>query len=274
MVPASRATHPSLRWLVASALLIASTSPAEADAQQAANSPGWAFGHAGGEVGLALGSLATLAAAAIPTRFSGWGPSPARPHEPHIALASDFAGGFVGSAWQLTGSWALEGSYYHSHQVRRPYALALRSTLVAGEATALTLGITEVLKRTTGRCRPRSYRDGMCRDAPEERKAFPSGHTAPMAAIAGVDLLLALRSDGDPTRRYLAFGFAEAGTVATAILRVLAGAHSWEDVVAGWAIGHTTGALVELAHPMESRPGDTVEAAPLRAPMLAWSGSF
>jgi membrane-associated phospholipid phosphatase len=268
----ARRVTPRYGWTLA--LFVCCLAVASPAAAEPANSPGWAFGHQGGELALGLGSLASLAVVAIPTRFSGWEPSEQREHVPSIALASDFSGALVGSVWQLSGSWALEGSYYQAHDVRRPYALALRTTLVASEAVVLSFAITELLKRTTGRCRPRSFGDGVCRDAPEARKGFPSGHTSPVSAVAGSNLLMALRSDGDPSLRYLAFGFAEAGAVATAILRVMAGAHSWEDVAAGWAIGHTTGALVALAHPMEAREAYGVPPAPLRAPMLSWSGSF
>ncbi len=219
-----------------------------AEAQQP-NGPDYAFGSPGGEVALTALSALSLAAFALPQRQGQWAPSSERPAHEGFEAASDFVGGGIGASWQLVGSYGLEVGYYEQHQVDDALGRAFRTSLIDLQAMALATGVTMVLKRVSGRCRPRAWHDGSCGPEPEH-DAFPSGHVTPVSAVAGSHLLLALRSDGDPLRRQLAFGFAEAASVATALLRVLAGAHSWEDVVAGWAVGHASGALVSIAHPM------------------------
>jgi hypothetical protein len=61
--------------------------------------------------------------------------------------------------------------------------------------------------------------------------------------------------------------------------RVGAGAHSWEDVTVGWLLGHATGALMALAHPMVDAPvidnersaGGALSTAPV---FFLWGGQF
>ena len=94
---------------------------------------------------------------------------------------------------------------------------------------------------------------------------------------------MALRSTGDPTLRWAAFGLAEAATIATMGLRMLAGAHSWEDVLGGFFIGSTTGLAMGYVHPMMKidrvdtvAPGSAAAPAAWRAPptLMSWGGSF
>ena len=252
---------------------------ARAAPPQVADAPDWAFGEPAAEVALAATSLLSLAAFALPQAESGWGPSTERPRDDGYGAASDYTGSFVGTSWQLIGSWALEGGYYQERGIADPYGRALRTSLIDTEAVLFAAGITVALKRMTGRCRPRAWRDGRC--AGGEYDGFPSGHTAPVAALAGSRLVLAAQSHGDAVRRQLAFGFAEGATIATGLLRILAGAHSWEDVVAAWTIGHATGALTALAHPLEpiapEPTGATTAAVHASGACdfgLSWSGAF
>ena len=94
---------------------------------------------------------------------------------------------------------------------------------------------------------------------------------------------LALRSDGSSGPRFVSFAWAEAATLTTGLLRMGAGAHSWEDVLVGWVVGHGVGALVAMAHPMKAAPVDGLEAGTgvtaqaLRlspAAMFRWSGTL
>jgi membrane-associated phospholipid phosphatase len=256
------------------ATLCAGGSVARADQP---NAPAWAFDEPAADVAMSVGSALTLLFWLLPQNETEWEPSPVRPKSAGYGLASDFAGGPIGGLWQLAGSYALESSYYVDNDVGDGQQRALRSMLINLDAMLLTTGITLVLKRVTGRCRPRSFRKGRCEG--EEYNGFPSGHTSVPSAVAGSNLLLALRSGGDATNRYLAFGFAEGASVLAGMLRVLAGAHSFEDVVSGFVIGHTTGALLSLAHPMEDLeqvPGvvDTPSASAPQSAGLSWSGRF
>lgn len=256
------------------------TSPSSAAAADA-NGPDWAFGHPAAEAVVGGLSALSLAAVLLPQRETDWAPSSARPRTEPYATISDFSGAGIGTLWQLSGSYALETSYYRDHGAADPFGRAWRSTLVDAEAVFLSLGMTYTLKRLTGRCRPRAWKvesDGAGRCDPDaaEHDAFPSGHVSMVGAVAGSRMFLALRSQGAVAPRVAAFAFAEAATLATGVLRVLAGAHSWEDVVGGWAVSHSVGALLSLSHPM-------VDVADVRgaerpaarsATWIGWSGAF
>ncbi|MBW2453937.1 MAG: phosphatase PAP2 family protein [Deltaproteobacteria bacterium] len=273
--------HPCRYLPTAAALAVLSLvpEPAQAAPPQVADAPDWAFGEPAGEVVLAAASLSSLALLALPKVETGWGPSWERPQDDGYGTASDFTGSFVGTTWQLVGGWALEGGYYQARGIADPHGRALRTTLIDGEAVLLATGISGALKRLTGRCRPRAWHDEQC-DA-DGQDGFPSGHVTPLAALAGTRFVLAAQSDGEAVRRQLAFGFAEGATLATGVLRILAGAHSWEDVVAAWAIGHATGALTALAHPVEPLPAEPPGTATGAGAQgggwdvgLRWSGAF
>lgn len=278
--PRPRAVRGAAWALAASAGCVLSASPAGASPDDA-NGPDWAFGHPAGEVVLGTVSALSLVAVAIPQRATNWGPDEGRPHDRWYGFASDFTGAVIGAVWQLAAGYGLEVSYYRDNDVSQTYRRAWRTVLVDSEATLLGLGLTYVIKRLTGRCRPRAWREdavgvGRCDPDRPEHDAFPSGHTVTVSALAGSRLVLGARSQGASETRYGAFAFAEAASLVTGALRVLAGAHSWEDVLGGWGLGHGVGALVAFAHPMDDLdPADT-EPAPGSAPqaMFRWSGRF
>ncbi|MBM4358693.1 MAG: phosphatase PAP2 family protein [Deltaproteobacteria bacterium] len=209
--------------------------------------PGWAFGNPFAEVALAGVSLLSLTAGALPQQSSSWAPAAQRPANATWSGLSDVTGADFGTGLAMLGGVGLELAYYRARGDREPFVRAMRSALVEAEAVALTTGTTMALKALTGRCRPRAYAGGAC--VGTEYDAFPSGHTSPTAAVAGVRLVHAVRAPGPATARYVSFALAETASVVTGVLRVAAGAHSWDDVVAGWALGHGIGALMALAHP-------------------------
>ncbi|WP_050434177.1 phosphatase PAP2 family protein [Chondromyces crocatus] len=262
-----------------------------ASATASANPPGaaapdWAFRSAPAEAVLAGVSAASMAMYFIPQQRIGWAPYAARPHHPTLARISDFTGA-LGGAFLLGGGMTLfEGAYLAQHGVPNPYARALRTTLIDAEAVMLATGIVATVKRLTGRCRPRAWHDGRCRGDDEEFTAFPSGHTTPVAAIAGVHLSLLARTPGNGALRLGALGLAEASTLVTMALRIGAGAHSWEDVGAGFLLGHVVGVAVGYAHPMvDLGPGRGAQGSaasamavgagsPLSSPLFSWAGTF
>jgi membrane-associated phospholipid phosphatase len=257
------------------AILIA---PRAADAADPPNGPDWAFGYPAGEALLGAGCILSLAAWFLPQRITTWGPYSPRDRNDELGAISDYSGAFVGSMFQVLGGYVTEAIYYDRNDAKVPLERALRTSLVDLEAVVIGSGLTIGIKRISGRCRPRSWKDGRCGPKQAENDAFPSGHTTPLAAIAGARLTLALRSDGDDAPRWLAFGFAEGATLLTGVLRVLAGAHSWEDVVGGWALGTSVGALVGLTHqlvPVPVKSGQT-GPAPTQQPasLFTWSGEF
>jgi membrane-associated phospholipid phosphatase len=238
---------------------------AEASAAVAAarepNGPGWAFGSPAAEVALSAASLASLAAFAIPQQRSSWGPTAEAPSNATLGLISDFTGSYAGTGLAMLGGLGFEVAYYRAQGDPSPWVRALRSSLVEAEAVAMTSGTTLALKSITGRCRPRAWGNGTCGGG--EYDAFPSGHTSVISAVAGARFVNAMRSPGNATARFVSFGIAEAASLVTGALRVGAGAHSWNDVLGGYVLGHGIGALMALAHPWRPSdlPGTTI---PLR----------
>ncbi|WP_437769728.1 phosphatase PAP2 family protein [Sorangium sp. So ce764] len=255
---------------------LAWSAPAAAQAGPAA--PDWAFGAPGGEAALAAACAASLATYLLPQRRSGWGAASSEERNDAIGLASDITGAAAGTLLLLGGGYALEGSYLAGAGVPRPYARALRTSLIEAEAAALSTGLSNVIKRLSGRCRPRSWRTDRCGETDLDFDAFPSGHTAPVAAVAGARLNLALRTTGDAAPRLGALALAEAATVVTMALRIGAGAHSWQDVGAGMILGHVTGFAIAAVHPL--RPSEaryaagTLPGPPPEPAAVTWSWAF
>ncbi|MDC0682839.1 MULTISPECIES: phosphatase PAP2 family protein [Sorangium] len=262
--------------LLACVCALAWSAPAAAQTGPAA--PDWAFGTPGGEVALAAACTASLAAYLLPQRRSGWGAASSEERNDAIGLASDITGAAAGTLLLLGSGYALEGSYLGGAGVPRPYARALRTSLIEVEAAALSTGLSNVIKRLAGRCRPRSWRTDRCGETDLDFDAFPSGHTTPVAAIAGARLNLALRTTGDAAPRLGALALAEAATVVTMALRIGAGAHSWQDVGAGMILGHVTGFAIAAVHPIQptkARYAAGVMPGPPPEPAaVTWSWAF
>jgi len=245
--------------------------------------PDWAFGEPAGEVAVGVVSVLSLGSMFLPQSRWPWGPSGARPHHATGSRASDIVGASVGSLLAIGAGWVLESLYYVEGDVDVPFARATRTTLVEAEALALTTGITVAMKRLSGRCRPRALVDGRCLDSDSAHTAFPSGHTSAVGSVAGVRLWMVSQSEGTPALRVGSFAIAESLTVAAAVLRVVAGAHSWEDVLAGYFVGHATGVVVAAVHPFESvapvaTPGGVASADPAQStsatPVISWGGGW
>lgn len=270
-----------LRSLAAAGALVGAvlipSRPASAQPAFAPSYPDFAFGAPAGEALLMVGSVLSMSAMLLPQRATGWGPDSARPHDGTIDRVSDFTGAYVGTVLALGAGYEMEAAYFGNERVRGSGVYALRQPLVDLEAATLTTGMVFLLKRLTGRCRPRFYLDTVC--APDSlHDAFPSGHTAPLSAMAGARLLLATRTEGAAEVRWGAFALTEVMALTTAVLRVRAGMHSWSDVLGGVALGHAVGLLVAAAHPMRA-----VEVRDRAAPAsatgsggfeLTWSGEF
>lgn len=259
---------------VASAALLSGT----AHAQEPTNGPGWAFGSWGGEIAVATVSVSALAGGTfLPQRHSRLGPDMAHPFSEGPDGWS-YVTAFAAPIVLGTGAYFIEG-YLRSGtgpaSIDKPYAMALMPLLIEAESVALAEGMTEMLKHAVGRCRPRAWHDDKCDGASEDDfAAFPSGHTSFPSAFAGARLVFALRSEGSEVTalRWINFGLTEASAIATASLRVEAGAHSVTDVVGGWAVGHLAGIGVALMHPMlRSRGLGSIAVGPTS---VTWMGSF
>jgi membrane-associated phospholipid phosphatase len=253
---------------------MAASAPAAAD-HSGPTAPDWAFRSPGGEAVVAGVSALSVAAYLLPQQRSGWGPYTPRPKDTTLDWISDFTGAIAGSVLLTGGTYLFEGGYLAEHGAPKPFARALRTSLIDLEAVLLTSGIVATVKRLAGRCRPRSWLGGRCSGEDEEYTAFPSGHTAPVAAVAGVHLSLAARTPGHAGLRLGALGLAEAATLLTMALRIGAGAHSWEDVGTGFVVGHLTGVALGYAHPMVDL-GTAGEVTPpgVSGAVFAWGGQF
>jgi membrane-associated phospholipid phosphatase len=209
--------------------------------------PDFAFGEPAGEAGLASFAVAANLTYFLPQHAGAWEPSSGPAVDRTAEAWSNLVGGVGGSLVALGTGYVLESTYLAIEGADQPGIQAFHTTGVEAEAVVLSTAITSLVKRLVGRCRPRAYSSSGC----GEHDAFPSGHTSAISAFAGARIvgLAQTPMDAGFGVRAASLGLAEATTVATAILRVVAGAHNWEDVVVGAAVGHATGALVAIAHP-------------------------
>jgi membrane-associated phospholipid phosphatase len=269
----ARAARAVVPLAVAGALALSSRPALASDPTP--NAPDWVFGGVGGEIATAIVCAAPLSMALFPQKRSTWGAWREWEADRFYGIISDFTGAAFGSALVMTSGYIFEGRYYQLAGLSAPFTRSLRTSIIDLEAVALASGLAFGIKRLTGRCRPRAWKEGKCGDLDTDYDAFPSGHTTPVAAVAGARFALAINSTGDRGLRYAAFGVAEGLTLVTAVLRVAAGAHSWEDVLGGWILGHGTGVLLAYAHPMVDLPSETPsETSQPLAPMFSWAGFF
>jgi membrane-associated phospholipid phosphatase len=129
---------------------------------------------------------------------------------------------------------------------------SLRAPLILTEAASLSLGVVSLIKNLGGVCRPRAWRDATatCDSTdPEDRRSFPSGHTAPLAALSGAALGMWLLPSGerDPWAAGL-FVFSAAFAASNLVLRETAGAHSWVDTGVGFGLGFSLGFATAALH--------------------------
>ncbi|MFO0551143.1 MAG: phosphatase PAP2 family protein [Polyangiaceae bacterium] len=207
-----------------------------------------AFGSIEGEIALGVATSASTLFFLLPQLHSSWGPAMPAPRDPYADDLSDFTGSIGGSMLQLGVGYALEAGYLELKGSADPGLYALEAAAVETEALLFASGMTGLIKRLAGRCRPRAYHEGRC----TEFDAFPSGHVSAVSSFAGARLVRAALTpaDGASSLRLASFAFAEAAMVATAYLRVEAGAHSWDDVLVGAILGHLAGITIALMHPM------------------------
>ncbi len=128
----------------------------------------------------------------------------------------------------------------------------IRTARILLEAEAVTIGVVTIIKNVGGVCRPRSWDDltSTCDSTnPEDRRSFPSGHTAPLAALSGASLGMWLLPSGPRSRGHAALFFATTTLAVTnTALRVAAGAHSWVDTSVGFGLGFGLGFATAALH--------------------------
>lgn len=274
-----------LRGAVSAAVLgsLFVAAPARAAEPKEASRPDFAFGHPEAEATLLGLTGAANFTYLIPPRVAFWSPFRARPFDSLVSKVSDMTGAIGGSFLQLGLGFVFETSYLYASGVSIPGAAALHEFAVESESLLLTSAVTGLIKNIAGRCRPRAYfgLDKPCR----ERDAFPSGHTSAIASFSGARFVNLVQTPLNEAfaLRFSALLTSEVATAVTGVLRIWSGSHSWEDVLAGAAIGHATGITIALLHPRVTlRDGEPYDddaaaaAAPLTArnAFFSWSGSF
>ncbi len=146
----------------------------------------------------------------------------------------------------------------------------LRAPLILGESALIALGVVSLLKNLVGECRPRAWDDasGQCVGTTrgmvvrEDRVAFPSGHTAPLAAMAGAALGMMVLPSRARVGYWPVLVTAGALAITNLTLRVVAGAHSWVDTATGFALGAGLGFGTAALHTVTPAPRWTVGASP------------
>ena len=249
------------------------------EARAGGNRPDFVL-HEPAAEGIAAGiAIALNATYFIPQHEGDWGPIKLSDREEVAASWSDITGSLGGALLQLGMGYALESGYLALERSREPSVDALYEAAVEAESVMVATAATSFLKRMFGRCRPRALRMGKC----GEHDSFPSGHTSSVAAFGGARLVRFVSGDFDgPSAIHAAsLGIAEAGTVVTGILRVVSGAHGWDDVLVGSVVGHAAGFFVALAHPVvpvgtekTSASSSAIGRAPVRPTFVSFAFSF
>ncbi len=161
-------------------------------------------------------------------------------------------------------------------------AQAFRGPVVTIEGALAGAMFTQLLKNFFGVCRPRDWdeatrtcttmgergNDHLSYD--EAHRSFPSGHSAPLAGMAGAALGLYLFPN-TPRREQLAVALTSIGFALTVVvLRERAGAHSWVDTGAAFISGGIAGLATAALHITAVEQPTTGTAA---APMVFSIGS-
>lgn len=146
----------------------------------------------------------------------------------------------------------------------------LRGPVITLEGALVASMITQLTKNAFGVCRPRDWNDGRCTTDRDAHRAFPSGHTAPLAGMAGAALGLALLPSS-PKREDLVVAIGcTSVALGVAVLRERAGAHSIVDVAVALVGGGLAGFAVSALH-LRS-PTDTTTSS--SAPLVSFGSAF
>jgi membrane-associated phospholipid phosphatase len=161
----------------------------------------------------------------------------------------------------------------------------LRNAMIVAESVAVSSAITETMKLIVGRQRPYvDYQHVVAAGtvgsslpviSSDANLSFPSGHTS-VASPVGTSAAMLATLEHSPAAPWLWAGTGVL-TVATGTLRMISESHYFTDVLAGAAIGASTGVLIPLLHRRGSALGDggipAVAAAPGGA-TFSVSGAF
>jgi len=178
-----------------------------------------------------------------------------RPRVSTLGSAADLAvvlGLATGATLSFAGEIGSEGRGSGAQMFRGPVV-----TLEGALAGAM---FTQLVKNIFGICRPRDWNDqtrkcttlgeGLAdeRTVDEAHRSFPSGHSAPLAGMAGAALGLYMLPS-TPRREQLAVALTSLGFAMTVVaLRERAGAHSWVDTGAAFITGGLAGFATAALH--------------------------
>ena len=185
-----------------------------------------------------------------------------RDRSPPLDTASDATvtlGGIAG----LSGALVTEGA------LSRHGGDLARAPLILLEGAVLAEAFTQMTKNVFGVCRPRDWDDRTrrCPDDDEANRSFPSGHSSPLAGMAGAAWGLWML----PTGRRDAFAPLALGMSGLAltmpVLREKAGAHSWVDTGTAVAIGAVIGFATAALHVQHETSGNAGTAGTTAQPI-------
>ena len=148
----------------------------------------------------------------------------------------------------LYGTIGLPALFLTGTRTRNSFA---RIAVLYGEAAAINIGLTNLIKTTARRPRPYVYAERFPPDAVLSRNdqaAFLSGHTSETATACFFTARVFADHYPDSPFKPYAWGLAATIPAVTGFLRVQAGRHYPTDVIAGYALGATVGMLVPTLH--------------------------
>lgn len=183
-----------------------------------------------------------------------------RPSSTALARVSDF-GLVLGLSGGAAASALADRGVTGFDRFRGP-VITLEGALVASMFAQLT-------KNAFGVCRPRDWSDGRCAADREAHRSFPSGHTAPLAGMAGAALGLALLPSSPKREDLVVAVGCTSVALGVAVLRERAGAHSLVDVGVSLLVGGLAGFSVAALH---LTPSTTTTSG--SAPLVSFGGAF
>jgi len=152
-----------------------------------------------------------------------------------------------------------------------PGADRYRGPVITLEGALAAAMLTQLTKNLFGVCRPRDWDDlsRTCAATDEAHRSFPSGHTAPLAGMAGAALGLALLPTS-PRGVDLAVAIGCTTTaLGVAVLRERAGAHSLVDTAVAFVGGGLVGLATAALH-----LGPSTTPSTTSAPLLSFGSAF
>jgi hypothetical protein len=271
--------RPRIAFALASALLLA---PAAAHAERDVALPMLGSGYADAGFGAITAGAIVFGTLTLTPRLGDHAPLDGLGHRDRSDTFEQVSNIAFGATilGNLALGYGIESAHGQSGMDR------WRAPLILAEGALLGSAIIQMTKNLGGVCRPRDWNDATQRCTTEgesgadgeERileahRSFPSGHTTPLAGMAGAAWGLWLLPSGHRSE-FIPLVIGSTGLALSMVaFRPLAGAHSWVDTGTGFLVGGLSGFLTALLHTRSTTTSVTASPGPA-GPQMSLSMQF